>query len=68
MSYFHMFQKNQKDTHNLIIGRDILAAIGFNILYASNKSMWHDIQVDMVPRGHWSIDNIISFWKKYKIE
>jgi hypothetical protein len=30
--------------------------------------MWHDMQVDMVPRGHWSKENISSFWKKFKID
>jgi hypothetical protein len=35
-----MFQKNQKDTYDLIIGKDNLAAIRFNILYESNKFMW----------------------------
>jgi hypothetical protein len=65
-SSFHMFQKSSKDTYDLILGRDILTSIGFNILYESNKFMWQDIQVDMVPRGHWSKDNINAFWKKFK--
>jgi hypothetical protein len=65
-SNFHMFNKKQEDTYDIIIGWDILTAIGFNILYASNKFEWENIQVDMVPRGHWSPEKISSFWKKYK--
>jgi hypothetical protein len=42
----------------LIMGGDILEAEGFNSLYESNKFMWHEIQVVMVPRGHWSRDNV----------
>ncbi len=64
---FHVFQKSQQDTYDLILGRNILTSIGFNILYDTNKFMWQDIQVDMVPRGHWSRKNISSFWKQFKI-
>jgi hypothetical protein len=28
--------------------------------------MWQNIQVDMVPKGHWSRQNISSFWKQFK--
>jgi hypothetical protein len=65
-SNFHMFNKKQEDTYDIIIGQDILTAIGFNILYASNKFEWENIQVDMVSRGHWLPEKISSFWKKYK--
>jgi hypothetical protein len=66
-SNFHIFKKSQQDTYDLILGRDILTSIGFNILYDANKFMWQDIQVDMVPRGHWSRKNISSFWKQFKL-
>lgn len=67
-SDFHMFQKHSKDTYDLILDRDILTKIGFNILYDTNKFMWQDIQVDMVPRGHWSKGNISAFWRNFKVE
>jgi hypothetical protein len=38
-SSYHMFQKNPKDTYDLIMGGDILEAEGFNSLYESNKFM-----------------------------
>jgi hypothetical protein len=62
-----MFEKSSKDTYDLILGRDILTDLGFNIFY-ENKFMWHDIQVDMVPRGHWSRENISFFWRNFKAE
>jgi hypothetical protein len=67
-SDFHVFTKNAKDTYDLILGRDILTNIGFNILYESNKFMWHDMQVDMVSRGHCSRENISAFWRNFKLD
>ncbi len=46
-----MLEKNARDTYDLILERDVLTNIGFNILYESSKFMWYNIQVDMVPRG-----------------
>jgi hypothetical protein len=67
-SDFHMFEMSSKDTYDLILGRDILTEIGFNMLYENSKFMWQDIQVDMVPRGHWSKENISTFWRNFKTE
>jgi hypothetical protein len=66
-SDFHMFEKSSKDTYDLILGRDILTEIGFNILYENSKFMWQDIQVDMVPRGHWSRKTFLPFGEISKL-
>jgi hypothetical protein len=63
-----MFEKSRKDAYDLIIGRNILSEIGLNILYDTHQFEWNDIKVNMVPRGHWSKENISSFWRKLKVE
>jgi hypothetical protein len=65
-STFHMFQKCQEDTYDVIIGRDILLEIGITLCYNTVKSIWDKIKVDMVPRGHWTRKNIDSFWKQLR--
>jgi hypothetical protein len=65
-SQFHMFWKCAEDTYDVIIGRDILLEIGLTICYNKVKFIWDDIQVDMVPRGHWTSKTIDSFWKQLR--
>ncbi len=65
-SEFHMFEKSRKDAYDLIIGWNILSEIWLNILYDTHQFEWNDIKVNMVPGGHWSKENISSFWKKFK--
>jgi hypothetical protein len=61
-----MFEKSRKDAYDLIIGWNILSEIWLNILYDTHQFEWNDIKVNMVPGGHWSKENISSFWKKFK--
>ncbi len=65
-SKFHMFKKHKEDTYYIIIGRDILLEIGMTICYNKVKFIWDEIQVDMVPRGHWTRKTIDLFWEKRK--
>jgi hypothetical protein len=67
-SQFHMFSKRAGDTYDVIISRDILLEIGLTICYNKVKFIWDEIQVDMVPRGHWNRKSTESFWKKHKQE
>jgi hypothetical protein len=63
----HMFKKHKDDTYDIIISRGILLEIGITICYNRVKFIWDEIQVDMVPRGHWTRKTIDSFWEKRKL-
>jgi hypothetical protein len=61
-----MFEKSRKDAYDFIIEKNILSEIGLNILYDTQQFEWNDIKVNMVPRGHWNVTSISSFWKTFK--
>lgn len=64
-STFHLFEKRSNDKYDVILGRDLLQAIGLGIQYSTNRFTWDDISIDMVPRGYWTqerISNIAKTW------
>jgi hypothetical protein len=44
---FHMFNKRSNDKYDLILGRDLLQAIGLDFHYSSSTLTWDNISVTM---------------------
>jgi hypothetical protein len=68
-STFHLFDKHSTDTFDVILGRDLLQAIGMDIHYSTKQFVWDNISIDMVPSGYWTKDKISSVaktWNEHK--
>jgi len=64
-STFHLFDKRSADKYDVILGRDLLQAIGMDIHYSTNQFVWDNISINMVPSGYWTKDKISSVAKTW---
>jgi len=62
-STFHLFDKRPTNKYDVILGRDLLQAIGMDIHYSTNQFVWDNISIDMVPSGYWTKDKVSSVAK-----
>ena len=51
---FHVFKKNKNDRYHAILGRDLLEKLGIDLLYSTGEIRWGNVNVAMVPTGHFS--------------
>ena len=59
---FHLFNKQVNNCYSFILGRDLCQNIGLGVLNSQKAFLWDGIQVNMVPRGHWTQVVIKGFW------
>jgi hypothetical protein len=64
-STFHLFDKCPTDKYDIIIGRDLLQAIGLDIYYSTNQFVWDNISIDVVPSGYWTKGKISASAKTW---
>ena len=50
----------------MIMGRKLLQELGIDILNSEKKFRWDKIEVDMVPKGHWTQSNLRRWSKTLK--
>jgi hypothetical protein len=70
-STFHVFTKRPNDKYDVILGRDLLQAIGLDIHYCASQFTWDNISIAMVPSGHQTQDKITKVaksWSKQESE
>jgi hypothetical protein len=66
-----MFEKSKNNKYDIILGRDLLPAIGVDIHYSESNFTWDNISVAMVPSGCWTqekISTIAKSWNEQKQE
>jgi hypothetical protein len=62
---FHMYHKKPTNKYDVILGRDLLKDIGFDIYYSASQFVWDNVIIDMVPSGHWMKEKIKSVAKTW---
>ena len=55
---FHLFIQQESDRYNAIIRRDLMEKLQIDLLYSSRSVKWGDIEVPMVPVGHFSRNKV----------
>jgi hypothetical protein len=61
---FNMYHKKPTDKYDVILGRDLLKEIGFDIHYSASQFVWDNVIIDMVPSGHWMKEKIKALLKR----
>ena len=58
---FHLFKGSKNDKYDVIIGRDLMQALGIDILNSRRTFKWDDIEIPMMPMGYWNRSRINNF-------
>ena len=59
-----MFEKG--DGYDVILGRDFGQDLGINILNDRKMFQWDEVEIPMVPRGHWNGEKVENFHEECK--
>ena len=59
----NMFKRAKEDPYDFILGRNLLQDIKLDIKNSTRTFDWDEIEIPMVPRGHWNKTSIGNFWK-----
>ena len=61
---FHLFKGAKTDKYDVIIGRDLMQALGIDILNSRHTFKWDDIEIPMMPMGYWKQSRINNFMSR----
>ena len=59
----NLFKRAKEDPYNFILGRNFLQDIKLDIKNSTRTFHWDEIEIPMIPRGHWNKTSIGNFWK-----
>jgi len=64
-AFFYLFDKHANDEYDIILGRDLLQAIGLDIHCSESNFTWDNISVAMFPSGYWTQEKISAIAKSW---
>ena len=58
-----LFERAKEEPYDFNLGRNFLQNIKLDIKSSIRTFVWNEIEIPMIPRGHWNKTSIRNFWK-----